>query len=406
MGRIQEQKNKVKFYLKHLLNPGGDYSIEKYIFQVISIMTIAILCIFMLVDTIADIPLPPYLLESLLVLQFVFLFLSQVQRIYSYIINLYIFIGFVALAINYRLNAGINGPTLILFFMTFQLALSVTERKWYPIWMVLHILVPISCIIAENYYPWLVTGHYRSEREQFIDMSTCFIIAILYVYLVTTRIRVYMLRQQEISARKSLELAASQVKLQAFFEGLSDQFFLLDEKMNIVYFNKRAADFHVQLYGVEPKEGQSITPIVHPAYRSRFPEDFKRSMTGVKVSNEVKLTYDDDVAWRLVTIEPARDATGKIIGATLISKDITVQKLNQERLENKNALLEKIAFIQAHEFRGPLTSVLSLLPLMKEQYVDVAPTHIEMMEEALKKLDGKIIEVVELANEAARLKRS
>ncbi|SFD79881.1 PAS domain S-box-containing protein [Chitinophaga sp. CF118] len=405
MGRIQEEKNKISFYFKHILHPGGEYSIEKYIFQVISIMTIAILCIFIVVDTIANVAVPPYLLEVLLVLQFLFLFLSQVKRIYSYIINLYILIGFIALAINYGLNAGINGPTLILLFMTFQLALSVTERKWYPFWMVLHIVVPIGCIIIESQYPSLIRGRYRSLREQYIDMSTCFIVAILYMYLVTTKIRGYMLRQQEISAQKSVELAASEIKLQAFFEGLSDQFFLLDDKMNIVHFNREAADLYQKLFGTQPKEGQAIGPILHSSYRSRFPEDFKQSMAGVKISHEQKFNYGDEVSWRQVSLEPARNNTGKIVGATLILKDITKQKISQERLETKNALLEKIAFIQAHEFRGPLTSILSLLPLIKEEYTEIAPHHIEMMEEALKKLDGKIIEIVELANEAVRLEK-
>jgi PAS domain S-box-containing protein len=405
MGKIQAQKTKVIFYLKHILNPKGDYSIEKYIFQVISLMTIVILCIFMLVDTIADILLPPYLLEILLVLQFLFLFLSQVQRIYSYIINLYILIGFIALAINYKLNAGINGPTLILFFMTFQLALSVTERKWYPFWMVLHIIVPIGCIIAESYYPSLIHGNYRSAREQYIDMATCFIVAILYVYLVTTRIRVYLLRQQELSALKSIELAVSAVKLQAFFEGLSDQFFLLDDKMNIIHFNRKAAELYQKLYNAQPREGQPVSPVLLPSYRSRFPEDFKQSMAGVKISHEQKFNYGDEIIWRQLTLEPARDPSGSIVGVTLILKDITAQKISQQRLEAKNVLLEKLAFVQAHEFRGPLTSVLSLLPLIKEQYTEIDPVYINMMEEALQKLDKKIIETVELANEAVRLKK-
>lgn len=406
MGTMQAQKTRVIFYLKHILHPKGDYSIEKYIFQVISLMTIIILCTFMLVDTIADIPLPPYLLEVLLVLQFIFLFLSQVQRIYSYIINLYILIGFIALAINYYLNAGINGPTLILFFMTFQLALSVTERKWYPFWMILHIIIPIGCIIVESRYPSLIQGRYRSTRVQYIDMGTCFIIAILYIYLVTTRIKVYLQKQQEISARKSIELAASAVKLQAFFEGLSDQFFLLDDKMNIIHFNRKAAELYQTLYNTEPKVGQPVIPILLPSYRSRFPDDFKQSMAGIKISHEQKFSYGNEGTWRQLTLEPARDPSGSIVGVTLILKDITAQKISQQRLETKNAQLEKLAFIQAHEFRGPLTSVLSLLPLIKEQYTEIDPVYINMMEEALQKLDKKIIETVELANEAIRLKKS
>jgi signal transduction histidine kinase len=124
-------------------------------------------------------------------------------------------------------------------------------------------------------------------------------------------------------------------------------------------------------------------------------------MSGIKISHEQKFNLGD---WRQVSLEPARDKTGKIVGVTLILKDITEQKLNQQRLENKNALLEKIAFIQAHEFRGPLTSVQSLLPLIKEEYAEVDPIQMEMMEDALAKLDKKLLEIIELANEAIHLK--
>jgi PAS domain S-box-containing protein len=210
-----------------------------------------------------------------------------------------------------------------------------------------------------------------------------------------------MAQQQAISANKSVQLAASELKLQAFFEGLSDQFFLLDDKMNIVHFNSKAAEQYQKQYGIEPKEGQAITPILLPSYRPNFLEDFKQSMAGVKISHEQKFNFGD---WQQLTLEPARDKSGKIVGVTLILKDITEQKLNQQRLENKNALLEKIAFIQAHEFRGPLTSVQSLLPLIKEEYSEVDPIQMNMMEDALAKLDQKIIEIIELANEAIHLK--
>jgi PAS domain S-box-containing protein len=401
MGQIQEKKTRIISYLKHLLNPRGDYSIEKYIFQLISIMMLGMLCIFMLVDTLANVPLPPYLLEVILILQFLFLFLSQVRRIHSFIINLYIFLGFVALVINYGLNAGVHGPTLILFLMPLTLALSISERKWHPVWLIMHLTVPVGCLIIESMYPDIIKGQYPSPREQYIDIGTSFIVTILYIYLVTTRIRGYMLQQQELSAKKSVQLEASELKLQAFFEGLSDQFFLLDDKMDIAYFNRKAAEQHQQLYGTVPKEGQPITPILLPSYRPRFPEDFKQAMSGVKISHEQQFSFGD---WRQVSLEPARDKTGKIVGVTLILKDITEQKLNQQRLENKNALLEKIAFIQAHEFRGPLTSVQSLLPLIKEEYAEVDPIQMEMMEDALAKLDKKLLEIIELANEAIHLK--
>ncbi|TWV99563.1 histidine kinase dimerization/phospho-acceptor domain-containing protein [Chitinophaga pinensis] len=80
-------------------------------------------------------------------------------------------------------------------------------------------------------------------------------------------------------------------------------------------------------------------------------------------------------------------------------KDITDAYLYRLRIERKNKLLEKIAFMQAHELRGPLTSVQSLIELIKDEYGDMDLIYTKKLEEGLNRLDTKIKEIIALSSE-------
>jgi GAF domain-containing protein len=68
------------------------------------------------------------------------------------------------------------------------------------------------------------------------------------------------------------------------------------------------------------------------------------------------------------------------------------EKMQQIEVQNK-ALLE-IAFVQSHDFRSPLASIMGLMNIIKEEKYESPKQYLIMMEEAVKKLDEKIHVVV------------
>jgi GAF domain-containing protein len=82
----------------------------------------------------------------------------------------------------------------------------------------------------------------------------------------------------------------------------------------------------------------------------------------------------------------------------LMQLKVTYKMLNEkmEQVQVQNKALSDIAFIQSHEFRGPLTSIMGILNIMKED----GPTeeYMGMMQEAVGRLDEKIHKVVESTN--------
>jgi GAF domain-containing protein len=72
-----------------------------------------------------------------------------------------------------------------------------------------------------------------------------------------------------------------------------------------------------------------------------------------------------------------------------------------QQVEVRNKALMNIADIQSHEFRGPLSTVIGLMYLIREEGYNSNREYLEMMEEAIGKLDDKIHLVVK-STEAIR----
>lgn len=87
------------------------------------------------------------------------------------------------------------------------------------------------------------------------------------------------------------------------------------------------------------------------------------------------------------------------LGKSLLQQ--TVQDLEHKNkvVEERNIKLREIAHIQAHEFRGPLCSVLSIMDLIKSEDHNISKDYVEMMETAVHTLDHKICTVVKMAGD-------
>jgi len=65
-----------------------------------------------------------------------------------------------------------------------------------------------------------------------------------------------------------------------------------------------------------------------------------------------------------------------------------------EEIEAKNQSMRKIAFMQSHEIRSPLTAIMGLVNLVSDGYSPVDDNWLRMMEDATKSLDEKIKMIV------------
>ncbi|MEZ5017987.1 MAG: GAF domain-containing protein [Flavipsychrobacter sp.] len=83
--------------------------------------------------------------------------------------------------------------------------------------------------------------------------------------------------------------------------------------------------------------------------------------------------------------------------ATYIMELKLSQKILQQHIdeiEDKNAKFQKIAHVQSHEVRQPLTSIMGIINIIKEDGYKADEDKLRMLEEAAHQLDNKIHEIV------------
>jgi PAS domain S-box-containing protein len=382
-----------------LMGKEEEFPFEHRLFNLTGIITLMLLAPFLVINIVIGANKSILLLLGLIAIQAIFYILSRRFRKYKSIVISYVIVVYTGLSANYFFNAGIDGPTLLLFFTTLQLALNISHREKYPLWLALSLLIPGTLLCIELYFPNFITGHYKSETEKFIDRFGCYVLSTIYIFFVMSTFKRHIVGQQELETQRAADIVEYGFRLRAFFESLTDNFVLLDKNMRVLYFNKAAVDLTTTFYGKKIEEDLNIDQFVHESNKELFHYCFNTALGGTAIAREFQRVYPTKETWWLSTFNPARNENGEIIGVTLVMKDITDAFLYKLRIERKNELLEKISFIQAHELRGPLTSVQSLLELIKDECCGMDLIYTQKLEEGLHKLDMKIKEIITLSSD-------
>jgi PAS domain S-box-containing protein len=162
--------------------------------------------------------------------------------------------------------------------------------------------------------------------------------------------------------------AAAQARLAAIVETSDDAIVSKTLEGIVTSWNKGAE----RIFGYTADEivGQSITKVIPPDRLEEEPKILARLQRGERVDHfqTIRRTKDGRLIDVSVTISPLRDASGKVIGASKIARDITLQKrfereLNEARMAAEEASRSKDHFLSilSHELRTPLTPVLAAI---------------------------------------------
>ncbi|GEP44624.1 hybrid sensor histidine kinase/response regulator [Brevifollis gellanilyticus] len=132
-----------------------------------------------------------------------------------------------------------------------------------------------------------------------------------------------------------------------------------------------------RIFGYEAEEviGKHISILIPPDRLQEEPEILRRLQKGERVDHfeTVRVRKDGRLVEISVTISPVRDASGTIIGASKIARDITAQKQAQREMarlleQMKQADRMKVEFVAtlSHELRTPLNAIIGWLEILKD----------------------------------------
>lgn len=177
-----------------------------------------------------------------------------------------------------------------------------------------------------------------------------------------------------------------------------------------------------RVFGYEPEEmiGQPILRLLPPDRQHEEQHILARLQRGERVEHfETRRVRKDgrliDVS---LTISPIRDASGVVIGASKIARDITELKATRERLEahadelerkvrertarleESLAELEAFSYSLSHDMRAPLRAIQSIAEIVATDYGPRIPEALPMLERvtsAASRLDRLVRDVLEFS---------
>ncbi|HXC95533.1 MAG TPA: PAS domain S-box protein [Edaphobacter sp.] len=166
------------------------------------------------------------------------------------------------------------------------------------------------------------------------------------------------------------ELLAAQ-RLAAIVESSDDAIVSKDLSGTVLSWNPSAE--RIFGYRAEEMVGQSILKIIPPDLHDDEARILATITRGQRIDHfeTVRLSKDGERIEVSLTVSPLKDATGKIVGASKIARDITQQKKAEIALRTTERLASvgRLAATVAHEINNPLEAVTNLVYLAKNAAV-------------------------------------
>ena len=162
----------------------------------------------------------------------------------------------------------------------------------------------------------------------------------------------------------------SEEKLRQIFESVTDGISVIDLEGIITEANQRTVEMH----GFSSKNellGKSVFELLAPHEHKRMAANLEKAINKGAISGvEYTLLRADGSEFPVeMSTNILKDAQGNLFGHITITRDITKQKQQNERLMSTDRLasLGELAAGTAHEINNPLTSVIVLSQMLMEK---------------------------------------
>jgi PAS domain S-box-containing protein len=203
---------------------------------------------------------------------------------------------------------------------------------------------------------------------------------------------------QDITNEKEMFNAVrnSEQNLLTTINNTRDLIWSVDTDLKIIFCNKPYQDFFHDHFGVALDHGDYVLGNWHSeSFIARRKEEYGRSLNGESFMTVVEEFFANGKQYYEISSTPIYDVNGKITGVNCVSRDITKQEEQLNRIRKQNEKLKEIAWIQSHKVRGPVATILGLISLIDEEKLDETNKDlVAKMNLATEKLDAIIKEIV------------
>ncbi len=130
-------------------------------------------------------------------------------------------------------------------------------------------------------------------------------------------------------------------------------------------------------YTAEEIVGKHISTLAVPDHADEFPDILERIRRGERVDHYEtrRRAKDGSIVQVSLTVSPVRDATGRIVGASKVARDITERERQEQALREANAALiqsnadlQQFAYSASHDLQEPLRMVATYSEMLRRRF--------------------------------------
>ncbi len=176
--------------------------------RVCAIILLALL-MALAINLVTQIPVVSLLLSFVFVVISILFYSSRVLGNLRSSVILFGIVLHIAFVVNFFFNSGLEGPSLILFLVSLIFIIAVMPNRQYLFWVSLNVVLVVTLICLDYFYPSMIENSYRSRMGMYTDMVFSYIAGVACIAVVLTYIlRSYQReRNNTIAALEALALA-------------------------------------------------------------------------------------------------------------------------------------------------------------------------------------------------------
>lgn len=200
-------RNRLKKFAWLLAGSYDDFSLENRMFNIICAVALIALSVALPVNFLLGYPIVAQLFTAfLMTLQVYLYYLARFKKRFYISRIVFAIMSYVFLSVNYFLNSGIEGPTLLAFFLTYVFLVAIFSRNSYWIWTVLHITVALALLTIDYYFPQWVRYSYTDETSKCIDITITYVLMLFFSYVALSFIKSNYETEKASSTEKTIEI--------------------------------------------------------------------------------------------------------------------------------------------------------------------------------------------------------
>ena len=185
----------------------AEFSMENRAFNYVCVITFIILFYCFLFDLYIAQAIMAWVIVALVIVLSILYYYSRFKKKFHTGILIYAACSYLALILNYYTNSGITGPTICLFFLTFQLLIAIGKPKQYKIWITLHLTIVLLLLLSEFLHPSWAPDTYPDRKDRFLDMAFSYVAVIAFIFSITNHLRKYYDSERKVAEERALTLS-------------------------------------------------------------------------------------------------------------------------------------------------------------------------------------------------------